>query len=315
MFRFSCAIRAFSIGDHLAQRDDRAVLAAGRLLWWFLSAFKRDVTDPVLGEQVRDLGMHLLPHAVRVGERSEPQAHAQARGCRLHNLEQLDSGGAIEQGPEGQRRDADLLAAVGGKGEHISGAALDANCGQGTATWTRIGTQEDAVAQIVAHNRLHPIGKVRDQDRVRLLTRRDRPIVGIHWLEHDPVEVHVLPALLAAGADEEALGRGVGGVDLGVERFGDPVVFASRKLLADGLHLDPVQAQAASFLLAGKPRDHAGVADEEGRAESVELGDQLRQRRVHREDPHRLAVPPAGFAYPGDPGDTDEVATGRHHHG
>src|SRR5207245_887722 len=205
MFRFSCAIRAFSIGDHLAQRDDRAVLAAGRLLWWFLSAFKRDVTDPVLGEQVRDLGMHLLPHAVRVGERSEPQAHAQARGCRLHNLEQLDSGGAIEQGPEGQRRDADLLAAVGGKGEHISGAALDANCGQGTATWTRIGTQEDAVAQIVAHNRLHPIGKVRDQDRVRLLTRRDRPIVGIHWLEHDPVEVHVLPALLAAGADEEAL--------------------------------------------------------------------------------------------------------------
>ena len=83
MFRFSCAIRAFSIEDPLAQRDDRAVLAAGRLLWWFLSAFKRDVADPVLGEQVRDLGMHLLPHAVRVHSR---RARARAPRDRARGL-------------------------------------------------------------------------------------------------------------------------------------------------------------------------------------------------------------------------------------
>src|SRR5436305_15346804 len=146
MFRFSCAIRAFSIEDPLAQRDDRAVLAAGRLLRWFLSAFKCDVADLVLGEQVRDLGMHLLPHAVRVGERSEPQAHAQARGCRLHHLELLDPSDAIEQGPQGQRGDGDLFAATCGKGEHISGAAVDADGGQGVATGTQIGTHEDAIA-------------------------------------------------------------------------------------------------------------------------------------------------------------------------
>jgi hypothetical protein len=56
------------------EREDRAVLATGRLLRRFLGVFEGDVVEVVGGEQVCHLGVDRLPYSVRVGTSRRFQA-------------------------------------------------------------------------------------------------------------------------------------------------------------------------------------------------------------------------------------------------
>ncbi|MFB4273704.1 MULTISPECIES: hypothetical protein [unclassified Nonomuraea] len=71
------------------------------------------------------------------------------------------------------------LVVAAGEGEHVGGAALDPDRGQGAAARAGVGTGQDPVAEVVAQDRLHPVDQVAHQGRVRQLARRDRPVVGV----------------------------------------------------------------------------------------------------------------------------------------
>ncbi len=210
------------------QRENPAVLAAGGLLWCFFRTFEGDVAELIGGEQVCHLGTDRLPYPVRIGTSRRFQADSEIGRGGLHDLEQLDSRRPIHQRRERQRRDGDLFAAFRGEGEHVSSAALDANRRQGATTRARVGAHQDAVAQIVAQNRLHSIGEVGNQDCVRPLARWERLIVRVHRLDHHPVEVRMIPSVCTFRAEKGAFGSTVDIADFGMEQSGKPVVLAGR---------------------------------------------------------------------------------------
>ena len=183
---------------------------------------------------------------------------------------------------------------------------------QRVAARARVGPEQDAVAEVVAQERLHAVGEIAYQHGVRELAWRGGPVVGVDRFEHGPVAVDVIPAVSATVAEVGALGRAVHRADGGAEDTGNPVGVIRGHRLAGRLDQHRVDTQAAGFLLGGEQHDRAGVADHEGGAVVVELGHQLLHRCVHRERPQQLAAPPARSERTGVRGEADVVPTGGH---
>ncbi len=87
-----------------------------------------------------------------------------------------------------------------GKVSTSPGAAPYPDHGPGPSAQARVGPGNHGVAEVVAQNRLDPVGEVAQQDRVRLFAGRHRPVVGVDRFEHHPVAVDVLPPEPAAVA-------------------------------------------------------------------------------------------------------------------
>lgn len=166
---------------------------------------------------MRYLGMDRLPYPIRIGTRRRFQTDSKIGGGSLHDLEQLDSRCPIHQRRERQRRDADLFAAFRWEGKHVRGTTLDTDCGQGATAWARVVPHEDAVAQIVAENRLYSIREVGNQDSVRSLARWERLIVCVHRFDHDPVEVRMIPPVCTFGTEKGTFGRTIDITHVGME--------------------------------------------------------------------------------------------------
>ena len=181
----------------------------------------------MVGEQACDLGMHRIPHAIRLGVMCQAQAHAQAQRRGLQDLELLDAWDVINRGAEQQRRNRNPFTMIRRKDKHISGATLHADRRQRVPARARIGALQDAVAEVVAQDRLDAVGEVAHEDRVRGLARRHGPVVRVDRLEHDPVGVDVQPVL---GDDHD-----VAAVEVDVDVRDADAVDEQRALTADEL--------------------------------------------------------------------------------
>ena len=53
-----------------------------------------------------------------------------------------------------------MLAAIGGEGEHVGGAALHPDGGERAAARAGVGAEQDAVAEVVAQDRLDAVGEL-----------------------------------------------------------------------------------------------------------------------------------------------------------
>ena len=98
------------------------------------------------------------------------------------------SGGTVTSAP----------AVGGGEGEHVRGPPLHPDRRCRVPTRTRIGPDQDAVADVVADDRLDAVGQVRHQHRVRDDSRRHGTVVGVDRFDDHPVLEQVQPALAAA---------------------------------------------------------------------------------------------------------------------
>ena len=102
--------------------------------------------------------------------------------------------------------------------QHVVVPALDLDRRQRAAAGAGLGLDDDAVAEVVADDRLHAVGEVGEQHRVRRLARRRRTIVAVDRLEQHPVGVDVQPALAATERDAHAFRRAVLVDDAGSRR-------------------------------------------------------------------------------------------------
>ncbi len=221
----------------------------------------------------------------------------------------MDAAGHLDDGRERERKQADTRAVGRDERDDVVAPALDPDRGQRIATGAGLGLDDHAVAQVIADDRLHPIGEIGEQDRVRRLAGRCRTVVRVHRLQHHPVGVDVQPPRAAADGHAHALRRTVlvdhaaaeGAFDFGACRFGQ--AFASRPQ-AHGRNGEP-----AGGLLIGEQRQHRRIRREECGLAGVQRRSELRQRLQDRERSHRNHRGRGREAPPGS--DACIVAAGR----
>lgn len=185
--------------------------------------------------------------------------------------------------------------------------------GQRVAAFAGAGLGDDGVAEVVADQRLDPVGEVGQQHRVRRLPGGRWTVVRLDRLEDDPVAVDVQPAAGTVQGDRGELGGGVDVVHRAAQRRGQALPVPDG--FAAGLHDHRTDVQPALVLFLGQQFEGAGVAHHKGRVEGVERLHQPVQRLLHGEQAVGAAAAPAAAPFGLEPDDAGEVPARAHHDG
>ena len=129
----------------------------------------------------------------------------------------MDVRAVLDDGRHGERRQLHDASVRGAQCQELARASFELDRRKRIAAGAGRHLLAHAVAEIVADDRLHGVGKIREQHRVRELAAAAWAAVGLHRLQHDIVGVDVHGTELARIAEREAFRRAVFVVDGAVE--------------------------------------------------------------------------------------------------
>ena len=265
--------------------DDLVELAAARVRSGGLVGLSDvDAAEALAVEVGAQARRHDAAHLVGIGVDVRLDSEPDPADPGLHEL------GApyprcFQERDEGQGRDAHGTAVLGSETQHVVAPPGHPQRGQGAAARAGVGTGQHRVPQVVAEDRLDAVRQVREQHGVgRTSGGRGREI-GLHGFQHQPVAVHVHPAVGAVEAQGVELRRAVDVVRRRAERGGRAGPCLGRHRLSTRLEQDRVDAEPSGRLLVGEQAQHARVGRQRGGIERVEPVDEGVQAVLHREDP------------------------------
>ncbi len=148
------------------------------------------------------------------------------------------SGCLVGNGADGEGNRGHRAAITHAEAQDIIAPPRDPNGRQEATTGARVGSHEHGVAEVVADDRLDPVGQVGQEYRVGGLPGRGGAEILIDGLKNCPVPIYVQPVVGAVEGNEKELRSPVDIVDLAVERRRHARADLGRRRLACDLRED-----------------------------------------------------------------------------
>src|SRR5262245_49549551 len=190
--------------------DDAVKLpAASAALGWRRVPRYCDVRQSLRPEVLRHGAYRTLPKYLARTIRNGIEPQGQCRGPRLHDLEPVDACKILHYGGKRERRQAYFRCVLIAQAQQLIAPARHPQCRKWTAASALFLRKNDAVAEIVANNRLHPVSEIREQYGMRRIARRHRLVTAVHGLEQNPVRIEMQRPAMTFTSDAHALGCAV----------------------------------------------------------------------------------------------------------